>query len=51
MLQKKTKDVTLLDLAKVLNQKTNIPIYEIIKEDTTIIEKWIEELSSDEQLE
>ena len=37
MLQKKTKDVTLLDLAKVLNQKTNIPIYEIIKEDTKII--------------
>ena len=37
ILQKKAKEVTLLDLAKVVNQKTNIPIYEIIKEDTKII--------------
>lgn len=40
------KIITLEDIAKVINQKTNIPIYEIIKDNMTSINKLEKELKS-----
>lgn len=38
-IKKEKKEVTLYDIAEVINKKSSIPIYEILKEDNSIITK------------
>ena len=42
----KEKTITIEDVAKVINQKTNIPIYEIMKDNITTINKLEESLTN-----